>query len=188
MNRLQGVSLVSLVLGLVLAAFVVPWSLSTINKTAQMQQQILEQLEPAAVPAPDPAAVAAAKAEADARIAAKKAADEQTARIQAEMAKIAIPRPEAKPAPEPPRPAYSFVPRGSAELVPLEGWVDQPNKNRSGRVHTDLMVRHVRPSAKPRTPARAPCLKMVSKPAERIVRPYGHIDVPARTIPVACAG
>jgi hypothetical protein len=110
----------------------------------------------------------------------------QAERIVAELQKVAIPAPKPAATPEPPHPAYSFVPQGSAQLMPLEGWVDQPNKDKPGKVHTELMLRNVRPSVKPHTPSRAPCLKMVAKPAARIERPDGHLDVPARTIPVPC--
>jgi len=185
MTRLQGLSLVSLVVGLVLAAFVVPWSLSSINQTTRMLQQVQEQTTPVPVPTPDAAAIAAAQVQAQAEAAAAKAAREQTARIQAEMAKLAIPAAKPEPKPEPPHPAYSFAAPGPT-LIPLEGWVDQPNKDRSGRIHTNLMVRQLKLSAKPKVAARKPCLEMVRRPAQRFTAPGGYIDAPARTIPAAC--
>lgn len=187
MTRLQRLSLASLIVSLVLAALVVPWSLSTIQKSTQLLAMQQEALTPTAVPTPDPQVVAARQYEAMQRQEEARASAAQAARIKAELDKVAAQRLVVKRASQPVHPAYSFAAPGP-ELMPLEGWVDQPNKDRPGRIHTNLMVRHVKPSAKPRTSARAPCLTMVAKPAERIERPYGWLEVPARTIPVPCGG
>lgn len=152
------------------------------DKLAQINAPTTEAV-PVAVP--DPAAVAAARAQSLERAEAAKLAREQAARIKAELDKLAYPKPMPPPAAPKARPAYSFAAPGP-ELMPLEGWVDQPNKDRPGRIHTNLMIRHVTPSVRPRVAPRAPCLVMVAKPAERIERSYGWLEVPARTIPVPC--
>lgn len=147
-----------------------------------------------AVPAPPPTVAPAPPTNTDLQAAATRQyeAMEKELAKQAALNKAALAAksaaPAANPAPKPtPHPAYSFAAPGP-QLMPLEGWVDQPNKDRPGRVHTNLMVRHVKPSAKPRSPGRAPCLVMTAKPAERIEREYGWLEVPARTIPMPCGG
>lgn len=92
------------------------------------------------------------------------------------------------PAPTPvaPAPATFIVPPGSDSLVPLEGWVDQPNRDRPGRVHTNLMIRRVSRTLKPEAPPRAPCLEEEQRPAERLKLSYGWVSLPARTILVPC--
>jgi hypothetical protein len=186
MTGLQRFALASLVIGLIAAAFVVPWSLKSINQKREQLELVAEQTAPVAVPTPDPQVVVARQLEQVRRAAAAKAAAEQSARIQAALAEVAIPQPAPPaPTPEPPKPAYSFAAPGP-DLIPLEGWVDQPNKDRPGRVHTNLMIRHVPVRVVTRTPSRPPCLVLVTRPAERIERPYGYVDVPERTIPVPC--
>jgi hypothetical protein len=186
MTRLQSFSLASLVTGLILAAFIVPWSLKSIERSAklltQQQEQIAAAEAPAPVATPDPQAVMARQYEAM----QQRSSAEQAARIKAELEKVAIPGPKKPTVAPTPNPAYSIVPQGSPQLIPLEGWVDRPDKKLPGRVRTELMVRNVKPSARPHVAPRAPCLKSVKRPAERIERPYGWLAVPARTILVAC--
>jgi hypothetical protein len=180
MTLLQRVSLTTLLVGLIGAVFVVPWSIKNIRNAEQnmkaYQELVAEadRVAPASVPAPDQQADAARRESAA-----------QAARIKAALDKLAYPEPVAPP-PLKRHPAYSFAAPGYPELMPLEGWVDQPDKSKPGRVHTDLMVRHVKPSVRPRVASRAPCLVMVAKPAQRIERSYGWLEVPARTIPVPC--
>ena len=187
MTRLQKLSLTSLLIGLVLAAFVVPWSLSKIGHatdTIKQYQQV--SAEAAALPAVDPQTLEASRALAQERAQTQKLAAEQAARIKAELEKVAIPGPTKPVVAFTPNPAYSIVPQGSPQLIPLEGWVDQPNKTKPGKVHTNLMLRNVKPSLKTHVEPRAPCLKPVRRPAERVERPYGWLAVPARTILVPC--
>lgn len=170
MARLSRLAVTSLVVGLVAAAFVLPWALSNINKAAEHLRTQQELLAPATVPVSETRAVA------------QKAVQEQAVQTKVEPDKVVV-----APVSEPSQPALSYVPQGSLELVPLEGWIDQPDKSRTGRLHTNLMVRWSATTAKPRVAARAPCLKKMNWPAERIERPYGWIEVPARTILVACS-
>src|SRR5512135_1876585 len=121
MTRLQRLSLASLVVGLVLASFIVPWSLKTIGQTTKMlaQQQEMLKAEAAADDARAQEARAAAVQEQQReqeRAAQQAAAAEQAARIKAEMEKTAIPpKTKAAPTPEPSAPAYSIVPRGTKD-------------------------------------------------------------------------
>ncbi len=137
-NRLKKESLVSLIAGLALAAFVIPWSFSTISKSNELLRQQQEMLTPLA---PSTQGIAVDE----------RTLDEQFARAKvAERDPIAIHRPvHLARASEPSRSAYSIVPQGSSELVPLDGWVDQPNKDRPGRLHTNLKWRWAN-KAKPR--------------------------------------
>jgi hypothetical protein len=94
---------------------------------------------------------------------------------------------EPEPAPAVVQDSATYItPRGSAALMPLEGWVDQPNKDRPGRVHTNLMIRRATLTPRAHVPARAPCLRPERFPAEVRKLPYGKISLPARTILVPC--
>lgn len=82
--------------------------------------------------------------------------------------------------------ATYITPRDSDSLMPLEGWVDQPNKDRPGRVHTNLMVRFTSAAPAYEPSLQRPCLKPERFPAEIRELPYGWISLPARTILVPC--
>jgi hypothetical protein len=183
MTALQKTSLVSLVVGLMLAVLVVPQVLITLRQsTALLKQQ--QQLQDAQPPAPTPEQTEAARVQAQQYADAQKLVVEQAARIKSELAKLAVPT--KKPALKPqPHPAYSFAPPVSEPLLPIEGWNDQPKKDKPGRIHENLMYRLV-PQPKAKQAGRAPCLKMVRRPAQRIQLPYGWVDVHERTIPVPC--
>lgn len=114
------------------------------------------------------------------------AAAEQAERIQKALVPVTImPTPAPVPTPEP---QHYYVPRATKDLMPLEGWNDQPNKNRPGRVHTELMVRWGVPFAA-HAASRPPCLRSVRKPIERLSLPHGggYVDVlTSRIVQIPC--
>ncbi|HUO75867.1 MAG TPA: hypothetical protein VMU12_03070 [Candidatus Paceibacterota bacterium] len=80
--------------------------------------------------------------------------------------------PEPAEAPKPhktitvamPEPGHAYAPSCVTPLMPLQGWNDQPNKNRPGTVHTNLRV-------VAKTDVRAhPCLE----PGKVYHLPYGR--------------
>ncbi len=78
------------------------------------------------------------------------------------------PKPVVKPKPKGPEPGHAYTPSCSSQLVPLQGWVDQPNKDKPGHVHTELMVANV--------PVAHPCLEKGT--VYRL--PYGVVVVGGR--------
>jgi hypothetical protein len=119
--------------------------------------------EQVVVPAPTPDSQAVIAERID-RTARKKAADEQAARITAQLQKLVIPRPA--PLPPAPEPAYGYAPSCAPALMPLEGWNHQSHKDKPGRIHTELRVR-------PAFAVRArPCL-----PLGDYRLPYGTLTV-----------
>jgi hypothetical protein len=55
---------------------------------------------------------------------------------------ISEPEPITEPIPEPEPPGAMYYAPCDTDLHPLEGWNDQPKRDRPGRIHTNLRIRH----------------------------------------------
>ena len=185
MTRLFRLSWTSLIVGLVSIAFVgvafgVLWYLLQIKRMGDNIHAQQELLAPQAAPTPSAEALALANAETQALLDRQMQAAQEAADLKAASPAAAA----EKPVPS----AQFIVPKDSPELVPLNGWIDQPDKSKSGRLHTNLMVTRSTKAARPKKPVPVPCTKKVKKPAEHISLPWGWVDIPARTVSVPCDG
>jgi hypothetical protein len=175
-------------LGVLLAAIVVPWSLSSLNATSKLIKQHQELVSfVSAAPTPDPEQLELAQAELRERSRERAYAAEQGRRIFASLQQVRIPAPPVIVPRPTPQPAYSIIPSNARGLLPLDGWNEQTDKKVSGTIHINLMWRNEHPRMVKRAASRAPCLKWERRPAQRLQLPYGWLSVPERSIPVSCA-
>lgn len=108
----------------------------------------------------------------------------------------ALPAPEvpapvavvSAPVPAAPVPQY-VVPADTRGLSPMNGWIDQPDRTKPGRMHTNLRVQRSS-GAKKRAPASygGDCWRTVTRPPERLTIPGGTVDVLVpRSVRVSCS-
>lgn len=105
----------------------------------------------------------------------------------AEPAKVEPPAPTPVVAEAPPAPQY-VVPADAPDLSPMNGWIDQPDRTKPGRMHTNLRVQWANGKTV-RKPASygGDCWRTVTRPPERLTISGGTVDILApRRITIPC--
>ncbi|MCC6934653.1 MAG: hypothetical protein IT406_03150 [Candidatus Yanofskybacteria bacterium] len=95
----------------------------------------------------------------------------------AEPVKAEPASPQIAEVPPPPTPQF-VVPADARELSPMNGWVDQPDKSKPGRLHMNIRAQWANGKST-RRPASygGDCWKTTTRPPERLTIPGGTVDI-----------